>query len=186
MEDRYIVDLYHKRSEAAIEETARKYGRYCKYIANNILYDEGEADECVVDTYCAAWNSIPPHKPTKLSAFLGKLTRNLAISRWRKMKAQKRFDGAPLPLDELAEVVGDGECGDSSLVESLAIRTVLDGFLASLKREWRIVFVQRYFYMCQLDEISQNTGLSQSNIKMILHRLRQKLKEKLTEGGIEI
>ena len=179
MDDRYIVELYHKRSEMAIEETARKYGKYCKYIASNILYDDGEADECVIDTYSAAWRSMPPHRPNKLSTFLGKITRNLAITRWRKGRSQKRGDVATIPLDELAEIIGEGECGESVVADSLTIRAVINSFLASLKREWRIVFVQRYFYMCQLEDIASSTGLSKSNVKIILHRLREKLREKL-------
>ena len=90
MEDKEIIELYNERSELAITETANKYGKYCYYIAHNILYNMQDSEECVNDTYLNAWNSIPPHNPDKLSTFLGKITRNLALNRYKYYNRQKR------------------------------------------------------------------------------------------------
>lgn len=89
MNDDKIVDLYWIRSEDAITETSIKYGKYCYGIAYNILADAEDAEESVNDTYFDAWNTMPPHRPSALSAFLGKLTRRISIDRWRKRSAAK-------------------------------------------------------------------------------------------------
>ncbi len=186
MDDSRIVELYQERSESAIAETQVKYGRYCFYIAYNILADEWEAEECVNDTYSAAWNSIPPHKPSRLSTFLGKITRNLAINRYHKSKAKKRYNGTDLILDELAEVIGDTASSESAITDSLILRDAINSFLARQRADHRIVFVRRYWYMSSIDEISRDTGLTQSYVKLILHRLRCKLRDYLIERGVEI
>lgn len=109
MEDKQIIDLYWKRSEAAISETAVKYGGYCYSIAYNVLTDHEDAEESVNDTYLAAWNRLPPHRPAVLSAFLGKITRFISISRWRERGAYKRGGGEmPVALEELGQCVADG------------------------------------------------------------------------------
>lgn len=109
MEDSRIVDLYWARSEQAIYETQLKYDHYCFSIANNILPFREDAEESVNDTYMAAWNIMPPNRPSILSTFLGKLTRRISIDRWRNLSADKRGGGTvPIALDELAECIPGG------------------------------------------------------------------------------
>ena len=81
MDDKEILTLYWNREEAAIAASAQKYGHYCGRIAGNILSQAEDVEECVNDTWLRAWNTIPPHRPAKLSLFLGKITRELAIDR---------------------------------------------------------------------------------------------------------
>ena len=97
MNDFDIIKLYNERSEMAISATAAKYSKYCLYIANNILRNNGDAEECVNDTYLRAWRAIPPAQPVKLSAFLGKITRNLSLNRLEKLHAKKRNLGTRTP-----------------------------------------------------------------------------------------
>lgn len=103
MEDAAIVALYWNRDEAAIAETQRKYGSYCQAIAQNILSSREDAEECVSDAWNAAWNAMPPQRPGSLSAFLGRIVRNLSISRWRRDRAQKRYAGLEVLLSELED-----------------------------------------------------------------------------------
>ena len=108
MDDTTIVQLYWDRDERAIPATSGKYGNYCNSIAWNILGNREDAEECVNDTYLCAWTSMPPHRPRVLSAFLGKLTRNLSLNRYKHHIAEKRGGGeAPAVLDEIAELVSD-------------------------------------------------------------------------------
>ena len=79
MEDVKIVELYLSKSEEAIVETDLKYGKLCRYVAMNILRNNEDSEECVNDTYLGAWNAIPPQKPNRLSAFISRITRNLAL-----------------------------------------------------------------------------------------------------------
>ena len=185
MDDRRIVELYWQRSEAAIAETQTKYGKYCHYIAYNILSDDGDAEECVNDTYLKAWDSMPPHKPTKLSTFLGKITRNLALNRLEAQKAAKRGAGVvPIALDELIECITDNETSDPT--DEIALRGALNRFLRALPEETMIVFLQRYWYFASVKEIAANRGISETNVKVILHRARGKLKSFLEKEGIII
>ena len=109
MEDGAIVELYWQRSEEAIPETERKYGAYCQRIAYNVCGDHEDAEECVNDTWLRAWNRMPNERPGLLSAFLGAITRNLALDRWRARHSLKRGGGElPAVLDELAETLDSG------------------------------------------------------------------------------
>ena len=90
MEDERIVQLYWERNEDAIRETERKYGKYCFAVAYNILHSREDSEECVNDTWNGAWHAIPPERPGKLRCFLARITRNLAIDRYRHDNAQKQ------------------------------------------------------------------------------------------------
>ena len=182
MEDEGIIALFFKRSEQAIEETDKKYGGHCYSIAYNILENREDSEESVSDTYLAAWNTIPPRRPNLLNAFLGKLTRHISIDRWRKRTAKKRGGGEIiLALEELEN------CVDTHNVESeLAKREltrVLNAFLSSLSEIERNVFLCRYWYLDSIQTISEVSGFSQSKVTSMLHRLRGKLRKKLSEEG---
>lgn len=184
MEDKQIVELYWNRLENAIEETSRKYGRYCHYIAKRILGNKEDSEECVNDTYLQTWNSIPDYRPESLRAFLGKITRNLALHKWEKRNAKKRGEGAvTLVLEELQECI-PGENSVEHVTEQIVLVDALNGFLSEQTSENRKIFMARYFYFASIKEIASKYGISESKVKMTLHRLRQKLKEILEKEEI--
>ena len=184
MDDRKIVQLYMDRSDQAISETSKKYGRYCHYIANNILHNEEDAEECVNDTYLRTWNSIPPKQPKLLRTFLGKITRNLSLNRWEKLSAEKRGGGqVSLALEELSECIPSNENTDS-IVDNMVLKTALDHFLDELPAQTRIMFVRRYWYMSSVKEIADEYGFSESKVTVTLFRTREKLKTVLEKEGI--
>ncbi len=186
VEDKKIVELYWERSEAAISETQKRYGRYCHYIAYNILYSHEDAEECVNDTYIKAWNAMPPHRPERLSTFLGKITRNTALDRYLSDRAKKRGEGrTEAVLDELAQCVPDGKTS-GCMAEELALKEAINGFLRSLSSQKRIIFLRRYWYMSPIREIAEDYGLSESNVKVTLLRTRNRLKVYLEKEGIEL
>lgn len=184
MEDAQIVALYFARSEAAIQETDRKYGRYCYKIAYGILASREDSEESVNDTYLSAWNSIPPRKPARLSTYLGKLTRNISIDRWRGASAQKRGSGeAALALDELSQCVSGQPGMEEKMVQKEVIAN-LNCFLASLSEDERTVFLCRYWYVNSMEEIARKTGFSLGKVKSMLHRTRKKLAVNLQKEGL--
>ncbi len=186
MEDRKIIELFNERSETAISETAEKYGKYCHVIAYNILYNEEDTQECVNDTYLKAWESIPPQIPNKLSAFLGKITRNLAISKYRYNNSKKRGGGQiPFALEELAECIPAANTTEQAVSDNL-FTEILNRFLEELSLEKRKIFLQRYWYLCSITEIAEEFAISESKVKMILLRTRNKLKQVLEKEGITI
>ena len=184
MEDVRIVELFWERSETAIEETQRKYGRYCYHIAYNILFSNEDSEECVNDTYLRAWNAMPPHRPERLSAFLGKIVRNLALDRYDKKMATKRSAGVELALDELEECVADTD--EVWNEDEQRLRTAINGFLAALPQRDRMIFIRRYWYVSPISQIATEFGAEEGNIKVILHRTRKKFREHLIKEGIEI
>lgn len=186
MEDKQILDLYWMRSENAISETANKYGRYCHYIAFNILHNDEDSEECTNDTYLKAWETIPPNRPDKLSAFLGKITRNLALDKYRLYNTQKRGAGQiSFVLDELQECIPTAN-NTENIVDDLMLTQVLNQFLASLSETKRKIFMRRYWYLSTVKEISQDFNISESKVKMSLLRSRKKLKLLLEKKGIAI
>lgn len=183
MEDGKIVDMLFERQEQAIEEVDKKYGRYCYVISYGILNSAEDAKECVNDTYARVWESIPPHRPKKLSAFIGRITRNLSLDRYDRAKAQKRASGIGLIYDELEEMISEGS---ESALDSFVLRDAINSYLARLPKRTRIIFVRRYWYLSPISEIAEDMGLSESNVKAILFRARAKLKAHLEKEGISV
>ena len=186
MEDARIVDLYWARSEAAIDETSAKYGKYCYAIAYNILASAEDADESVNDTYLAAWNSMPPQRPSVLSSFLGKLTRRISIDKWRAHNAEKRGSGEIiLALDELCDCVPSGRSVEQT-VETAELGKAIDRFVMALPLMERRVFICRYWYLDSIASICQQFGFSQSKVKVMLHRTRKHLRDYLERQGTSL
>ncbi len=185
VEDNRIVELYFERSETAISETRNKYGKYCRYIAYNILNSELDAEECENDTYLRAWEAIPPERPKLLKSFLGRITRNLALDRLDRDHAQKRGGNVFIALEEIGECVPASEDG-RAMSDEIALRDAINEFLGYLPRQTRIIFLRRYWYLCSISDISNDLGLSESNVKVILMRTRKKFREHLEKEGISV
>ena len=183
MEDNRIVDLYWQRNERAISETAAKYGKYLHSISFQILQNAEDAEECVNDTYNDAWQSIPPHRPSILSTFLGKITRRISIDLWRKNSAEKRGGSEiAFALDELEECVAGTDDVETE-VERRELQRKLNAFLLRLPRVDRQVFMCRYWYMDSISEIAIQFDYSESKIKSMLYRTRNKLRAMLEKEG---
>lgn len=186
MDDKQILDLYWERSEAAISETSKKCGKYCRYIASNILHNDEDSEECVNDTYLRAWNSIPPNRPSVLKTFLGKITRNLSLDRYELLNAKKRNGGQmSLIFDEIQECIPSLDSTEN-IVEEIALTDILNRFLSSLSLEQRKIFMRRYWYLSPIKEIATEYGMSESKIKMSLFRSRNELKKLLEKEGISV
>jgi len=184
MDDKQIVELYWNRIEAAIEETSRKYGHFCFYIANGILRNKEDSDECVNDTYLQVWNTVPPQRPQSLKAFLGKITRNLALHKWEKRQAKKRGkDEVTCALEELQECI-PGAANVEDVTEQIVLVDTLNHFLSILDDENRKIFMQRYYCLLSIKEIAIRYRMGESKVKMSLFRSREKLRNMLEKEGI--
>ena len=183
MNDDDIVNLYWQRSEQAISETSRKYGKYCFSIAGNILGNREDAEECVNDTYHEAWKCIPPHRPAVLSTFLGKITRRISIDRLRRRNADKRGGGEmPLILDELQDCVASDEDIEQEY-ERRRLSDVVASFVRSLPETEQKIFLCRYWYLDPVSAICEQFGFSETKVKSMLHRTRTKLHRTLVKEG---
>ncbi len=186
MDDKQIVDLYWARSENAISETSKRYGKYCHYIARNILHNDEDSEECVNDTYLRAWEAMPPNRPERLSVFLGKIVRNLSIDRYRSYNAQKRGKGQiPLALEELGECVPASGI-EAGIIEAMMFTDIMNRFLADLTEEKRKIFVRRYWYLSPVKDIAREYGISESKVKVILLRVRNDLRQTLEKEGVTL
>lgn len=183
VDDLAIVELYHRRSERAIAESDRKYGGLCRSIALRLLGVREDAEECVNDTWHAAWNKMPPDRPRALGAFLGRITRNLSISRWRRDHAQKRYEGMEVLLSELEDCVpapGSVEEAVGRAQLSAAISAWLDG----LAEEDRRLFLRRYWYGDGVKELAAEAGMGANALAQRLLRLRRGLRAFLETEGV--
>ena len=183
MEDRQIVDLFWARSEVAITEAQKEYYAYCLAIAKRLLGDERDAEEVVNDAFLAAWHSIPPQRPEVLSAYLGKLTRRIAIDRIRQRTAKKRgFSETALALEELEEILPSGQ-DPAAEAELKALEEAIIRFTSSLSESDRLLFLARYWHLRSVSELASETGSREGTVKTRLFRLREKLKKQLKKEG---
>lgn len=186
MEDTQIIALYWERDERAISETAEKYGRYCHSVAYGILQNNEDSEECVNDTYTGAWNSIPPHKPELLSAFLAKITRRISLNRLRSRLTKKRGGGQyAVTLGELEECIPSSFAAEDML-QTHELTRILNEFLEELSTEERRVFLCRYWYLDPIKDIAKRFSFGESKVKMMLKRTREKLLTHLEKEGITL
>lgn len=185
MEDTKIIQLYFERSERAITETSKKYEKYCYKIAYNILYNKEDSQECVNDTYLRVWNSIPPFRPARFSAYLGKITRNLALNLYEKLHRQKRGGGQlEIVYEELQEIIPDAHQNPEKKLELEFVSQCINNYLKTIPQLNRMVFIGRYWYMDSIQTISEHLGISQSKTKSILFRVRKGLRDYFAKEGI--
>lgn len=184
MDDNAIIDLYWNRSENAISETSSKYGGYCYAIAYNILSNREDSEESVNDTYLAAWNTMPPRRPSVLAAFLGKLTRYISLDLWKKRSRLKRGGGeTELCLEELNGCISGAESIENEVIRKETL-TRVNKFLDALPEMERKVFLCRYWYLDPVADIARRFGFSESKTASMLRRTRLKLNQQLAKEGL--
>lgn len=183
MEDSRIVELYWDRDPQAITHSKEKYGIYCFSVADHILSNWEDSEECVNDTWLHAWNKMPPHRPDALRMFLAKITRRVAFNRFKANSAQKRGGGQmPLILEELVECVSDEtDVEDSVIAKELG--ESIRRFVGALPAREGDIFARRYFFAESVSEIGEKYGLSANYVSVTLSRTRKKLKQHLIKEG---
>lgn len=182
MEDSRIIQLYFERSEDAIKETQAKYESLCRGIARHILRSEADVEECVNDVYLGVWRAIPPAHPQNLSAFLCKITRNLALKKSDYNHAQKRTANVTVSFEELSEVLPDSRLQPDA--DAACLGSLISTFLRSEKELSRMVFLRKYWYFDSVAEIATRFSISESKVKILLFRTRNRLKDYLKKEGI--
>lgn len=184
MQDEIIVELYWQRDEAALRETESKYGGYLGKVAFNILSDSEDAQEILNETLLCAWNSMPQQRPKLLSTYLGKITRDLSIDRYRLIHRKKRVSSEyTVSLDELGDIVADESGGE---LDYILLGEAIGSYLRTISQEARTAFVQRYYFSDSISEIAKSRGCSEGRIKSLLFRVRKGLREHLIKEGYEI
>jgi RNA polymerase sigma-70 factor (ECF subfamily) len=184
LKDSDIIELYWQRDERALAETENRYGLYCLTIANNILGCTEDAEECVSDTWLKAWNTIPPCRPDRFGAFLGRITRNSAFDKLRYKYADKRGGGEMvLALEELGSCISDIQ---SSEYKDNELADCINRFLGRLSARDRRIFIQRYWYVCSIKQIADSLNLKEGTVKVSLSRNRERLRKFLEKEDIVI
>lgn len=185
MDDQGIIHLYLQRSQQAIVETRNKYGAYCRVISRNILSNSSDIEECENDTYLAAWNAIPPTTPRKLSVFLGRITRNIALDRHIYNTAKKRNRQFELILTELEECLPSPDTVETEY-EAGETASLINEFLYDIDAQARNVIIRRYWYSDSIEELAVRFDMSSSKVKSMLFRIRNKLRIHLAKGGVHL
>lgn len=174
-----LIGQYMRRDENAIEKTKEIYDPYCRHIISNILFNQEDIEECLNDVWLHIWNAIPPNNPSNLKAYVGKISREIAIDRYRFNRAAKRkTEGKSCTIEDIECEIS---CDDSvwNNIENKYITEAINHFLRENKEEARNIFICRYFYMDSIKEIANQFQVSESKVKMTLHRMRKKLKKYL-------
>ena len=183
LDDRELIRLYFDRDERAVSETQRIFGGYLYTIAHNILGSVQDAEECVNDVLMRLWNHIPPAKPENVYAYFAAVARSVASKRYQMKHAQKRGGGeTALVLDELHDCCTDPDTVEQQ-IDSRSLREAIAAFTETLKPEQQTIFIQRYWYVCPIEDIAENLGISKSKVSVTLMRTRQKLRKHLEQEG---
>lgn len=178
MEDEMIINLFCERSEQAIRELSTKYGRLAQGICENILNNSSDAEECVNDSLFTTWNSIPPSRPTSLKAYFVGIARNKAYDRYRYNTSSKRDAFGDVAIDELEEYLGSYSTAQQEC-EAEDLAAAITAFLSQLKEEDRNMFICRFYYSASVKDIAKKMKLRETNVKIRLFRLREKLRKYL-------
>ena len=184
MEDLQIIDLYFDRNEQAIKETDTKYGRLCFSVANKILDNDEDSEECVNDTYLRVWNEIPPTRPNHFSAFLCKITRILSLKKLEFSNAMKRTSSIIVSFEELEGVLHDERIDPTT--EAAELGSLISDFLRREKADARNVFLRKYLFFDTVEEIAERFSMNENTVKSMLFRTRNRLREYLRNEGIEV
>lgn len=182
-EDEKIIELFFERSEQAIHELDRKYGKVCHRLSYNIVNSRQDAEECVNDAYLGAWNAIPPAKPKPLQAYICKIVRNISLKMYYRNKAAKRNSTYEIAMQELEDCLSASNTVEAE-IEAGELAGIIDNFLETLTVENRVIFMRRYAYMDTYADIAAHIGLSEKNVSVRLTRMRRKLKQYLMERGV--
>lgn len=185
MDDKQIIELYFERNEQAIKETETKYGTFCHRIAMNILGIHEDAEECVNDTYYSVWKQIPPTVPEVFKVYLGRITRNLSISRFREMRAKKRYSSMEIMLSELNDCVPSSSNVEQT-IEVMQLSDYISEWLDSLPEEDCALFVRRYWFGDEVQELAKKCGITAAKMAQRMLRLRKSLKAALEQKGVAL
>lgn len=183
MEDHLIIQKFYDRQEQAVRDLSDKYGTLCQTIANRILGNKQDAEECVNDALLAAWNTIPPERPDPLSTYICRLTRNISLNKYHANTAQKRNHYYDLLLDELEESLAGNESVEDEIL-ARELKHAINEFLAGLKQSDRIIFIKRYWFCDTITGIADSLGKSKNYVNVHLHRIRKKLETYLETRGL--
>jgi len=185
MNDARIIELYWQRNEQAITESDKQYGRFCRRIAMNILNSSEDSEECVNDTWHRAWENMPPQKPDSLSAFFGRITRNLSLSRFRANHAKKRYGGITILLSELEDCIPSRGTIEQE-TEDWQLAEIISDWLTLLPKDDRVLFMRRYWFGDTVKNLAKECGANQNQMAQRMFRLRSSLKDRLEQEGILI
>lgn len=185
LEDSKIIELFFARVEQAIVELSAKYGTVCRRIARNILKNDLDAEECVNDTYLAAWNTIPPEKPDSLKTYIFRIVRNISIAKYHANTSIKRNSYYDVALEELESCLAASITVEQEIAAN-ELSKQIDRFLATLDEESQMLFVRRYWYSDDISDLADRFHMNNNNVSVRLSRIRNKLKNYLQKEGYEI
>ena len=183
LDDGEIIKMFFLRSEQAIQELDKKYGKLCHSLACNILNSRQDAEECVNDAYLGVWNTIPPAKPSPLVSYLMKIVRNISLNLYWRKAADKRKSMYTVAMQEIEECVADGNIIEDE-VSARELACIIGSFLDTLSVENRVIFMRRYWFSDSYEDIARCVGLSEKTISVRLTRIRQKMKQYLMEREV--
>ena len=184
-----LVARLWNRDETVLADLAGTLGKLCGHIAMNVLHSREDTEEVLNDTWLRIWESIPPNRPCSIAAYAGRITRNLALNRYRHDHAARRDRDRSTPMEELTGspeeeaffLVRDPVAGE---VEAAELSAAIADFLRTLPKEDRVLFVRRYWRMDGPDRLAEEMHMTPGHVRVKLHRIRERLKKYLEGRGL--
>ena len=183
-EDREILDLFFRRDRQAVSAVRSRYSALCRKVAGQILNDPRDVEECENDAYMRLWATIPPERPESLSAYLCRITRNLALDRYRYNNAARRSSALTAAFEELEPFLPAAYGHVDAEIDGAELREELNAFLRSCSAEARAFFLRRYWYGESIAQIAEAFECSEEKVKSSLFRTRNKLRQAMIKEGI--
>ena len=185
MDDSKIIELFFERSEQAIIELSNKYGAICSKVADNILNNRLDSEECVNDAYLGVWNTIPPQRPNPLLSYVCRIVRNLALKKYHENTAQKRNSYYDVALDEIVDCIPASFSVEDEIMAK-EVAGAIDDFLETLDQQSRIMFIRRYWHADSIEEIAARCHKNKHYISVRLSRIRKALRQHLRKKEVFI
>ncbi len=176
MQESRLIQQLQKQNPKALQALMTEYQAYVGTIIRNITRSaltEFDVEELTADTFFAVWRTADKLQNGKVRSYLAAIARNKAKSRLRGQKET-------LPLDDTIIL----ETADlTQEVENTLLAETLQDLIQLLTEADREIMIRHYYYYQKLSDIADEMKLTESAVKVRLHRARKKLKQLLIERG---
>ena len=174
--DAYYIDKVLNGNKNAFASLVDKHKHMVFTVALRIVRTREDAEEIAQDAFIKAFQSLDKFKQeSKFSTWIYKIAYNAAISKTRR----KKIETAPIEVNVVENYTLDEIFENLDRLEENEQKSIISRLFEALNPDESTLITLYYYQQVQTEEIADITGLSQSNVKVKLHRIRQKMHNEL-------
>lgn len=177
MKDNNII-MYMKNNELDIDKVVDDFSAYLyTIISKSANFSKEDIEEIISDTYFILWNN--QHKldiNKKMSAYLVGIVKNLIKKKYAIF--YQTYDD----IENFEEKLIEKDRIDV-IIENHEINSEVINILRKMKKQDRDIFYEFYYHSLKIKEIAIKYKISESQVKVRLYRIRNKLRKELMKGG---